>query len=434
MNKTTQRGEFRDIKDLRIRTDRPFKKQKRRNKTIENKTYYKLRDNSNNIKTIINNNVRNLKVRNKSYRIVNKYNNMTNVTTAFYKPRDLLENEIQNISKNKNKNKKNKNKENTRKKISKIILKEIGLLGNWEKTNIASNNIIKTYTNTESNNNILDNISEKKLINIKSTSFFKDINNKNIEYKQLTERNEKNEKIIEKSNKSKKAIKKLKAPDFNKIISREQVEKALGAKYNMIPFITPNYSLVTERSLSMVDYDKNKYNSIKTDSNSQPLDYSYTYKPDEIIDKYNNHLSPKVPNFNYMTSRPNKKDCPLPPYMQNGHDRLSCSSLNDKSLLLNNYSNRGYAPARTTFFPKKSFNNIINYSVINGKKFIENKKDEDFQKKYDLLKMQINYEPEICQQLIKEGTINRFDKITLKANYNKRNDDKVNIKKKEFYI
>ena len=40
MNKTTQRGEFSDIKDLRIRTDKPFKKPKKRNRTIENKTQY----------------------------------------------------------------------------------------------------------------------------------------------------------------------------------------------------------------------------------------------------------------------------------------------------------------------------------------------------------------------------------------------------------
>ena len=44
------------------------------------------------------------------------------------------------------------------------------------------------------------------------------------------------------------------------------------------------------------------------------------------------------------------------------------------------------------------------------------------------LKLQINYEPEICNQLIKEGTINKFDKITLKTDKNKRNEDDVNKK------
>ena len=430
MNKTTQRGEFSDIKDLRIRTDKPFKKPKKRNKTIENKTKYQLKDNNIKNNIYINSNVRNLTVRNNSYRIVNKYNNRNNMTSTFYTPRDLLENEIHNMSnknkkKNKNENKENKNKGNARKKISKIILKEIGLFGNEANSKTISN------TNSNIDINILNNKSNKKLINIKSSSFHKNINNKNNEFKSLNEKNERRDKSIEKP--IEKKIKNLKAPDFNKIISREQVEKAFGTKYYMIPFITPNYSLVTERSLSMIDYDKSKYSSIKTDNNCQPLDYSYAYKPDELIDKYNNHLPPKVPNFNYMTSRPNKKNCPLPTYLQNVHDRLSLNNLNDKSLFLNNYSNRGYTPARTTFFPKKSFNNIINYSVINGKKYIENKKDEDFQKKYDLLKLQINYEPEICNQLIKEGTINKFDKITLKTDKNKRNDD-MNIKKIEFYI
>ena len=113
----------------------------------------------------------------------------------------------------------------------------------------------------------------------------------------------------------------------------------------------------------------------------------------------------------------------------------SLCNLNDKSLFLNNYSNRGYSPAATTFFPKKSFNNIINYSVINGKKNIENKKDEDLQKKFNLLKLQINYEPEVCEQLIKEGTINKFDKITLKTNIKKNEEYSISVKKKkEFYI
>ena len=89
--------------------------------------------------------------------------------------------------------------------------------------------------------------------------------------------------------------------------------------------------------------------------------------------------------------------------MQNVHDnRLSLNNLNDKSLKmlcvfirLNNFSNRGYHAAVITFFPKKSFNNIINYSVINSMKNTEKEKYEDIKKKYDLLKIQANYEPEI---------------------------------------
>ena len=200
----------------------------------------------------------------------------------------------------------------------------------------------------------------------------------------------------------------------------------------MIPFITPNYTLVTERSLTMTDYDRNKHHYIKN-KQLKSLDYSFSFKPDKLIDKYNNHIPPKVPNFNYMTSRPNKENCPLPTYMQNVHDRLSVFNLNDKSLLLNNYSKRGYSPASTTFFPKKSFNNIINYSVINSKKNMENKKDEDLEKKYDLLKLQINYEPKICKQLVKEGTINKFDKITLKTR-EKQNIEEIKEQKKIFNL
>ena len=102
----------------------------------------------------------------------------------------------------------------------------------------------------------------------------------------------------------------------------------------MIPFITPNYNLVTERSLTMTDFDKNKTITNPKDNKYQPFDFSLNYKPHELIDKYNNHNPPKVPNFNYMTSRPNKKNCALPIYMQNVHDRFSLNNLNDKSLFL----------------------------------------------------------------------------------------------------
>ena len=394
MNKTTQRGEFGDIKDLRIRTDKAFIKPKKKNKTVENGLTRK-KSKSNNTK--------NKTSRNKSFGIVNKYE----MKKQFYKARELLEKEIENSTQNKDRK--------ARKKISKIILKEIGL---FEDTN----NIIKDQ---ESINNMDKNLEKQNLIKRNSSSSFQN---------QITKENisltKKCNKTFEKKNKKIKC----KAPDFDKIISREQVDKAKDPKFYIIPFITPNYTLVTDRPLTMTDYDKSKYRINNKDKKLKGLDYSYNYIADKIIDKYNNHIPPKVPNFNYMTSRPNKKGCPLPTYMQNVHDRLSVCNLNDKTLVLNNYSNRGYSPAVTTFFPKKSFNNIINYSVINSKRKMEKKIDEDLDKKLELLKLQANYEPQIYEQFLKEGTINKFDKITLKTNINKKNDEPITNVKKDFLI
>ena len=421
MNKTTQRGEFSDIKDLRIRTDKPFiKPKKKRNKTLQNKLKSK-KSKINNIKNKTINDFyssRNLSLNNKSYRLapINKFNS---TSTIYSKPRELLEKEIQNISNINNSKNTGINKNITgisRKKINKVILNQICVFGNRD-----NDSKIGEVDSPEKE------ASKKKLINLKSSP--SSLKEKNIEYKSLTERSDKSleKKEIEKN----KNIKKIKAPDFNKIISREQVEKALGPKHYMIPFITPNYNLVTERSLTMTDFDKNKSRSNPKDNKYKPFDFSLNYKPDELIDKYNNHNPPKVPNFDYMTSRPNKKNCALPTYMQNVHDRLSLNNLNDKSLFLNNYSNRGYHAATTTFFPKKSFNNIINYSIINSMKNIEKEKDEDVEKKYDLLKIQTNYEPEKYKQLVQEGTINKFDKITLKTYINQKNDEnKINNKNK----
>jgi hypothetical protein len=394
MNKTTQRGEFGDIKDLRIRTDKAFIKPKKKNKTVENGLTRK-KSKSNNTK--------NKTSRNKSFGIVNKYE----MKKQFYKARELLEKEIENSTQNKDRK--------ARKKISKIILKEIGLFEN-------TNNIIKDQ---ESINNMDKNLEKQNLIKRNSSSSFQN---------QITKENisltKKCNKTFEKKNKKIKC----KAPDFDKIISREQVDKAKDPKFYIIPFITPNYTLVTDRPLTMTDYDKSKYRINNKDKKLKGLDYSYNYIADKIIDKYNNHIPPKVPNFNYMTSRPNKKGCPLPTYMQNVHDRLSVCNLNDKTLVLNNYSNRGYSPAVTTFFPKKSFNNIINYSVINSKRKMEKKIDEDLDKKLELLKLQANYEPQIYEQFLKEGTINKFDKITLKTNINKKNDEPITNVKKDFLI
>ena len=405
MNKTTQRGEFGDIKDLRIRTDKPFiKNNKKRKKDLDNQSKSQMNKINYDIKKNINKNntnIRYISLNPTSNRIIKKYKNLTTMRSE---PRDLLEKEIQNLSHNKNK------KEKTRRKINKTILKQIGLFDNMN-------------NNTEKSNDSEDKEkSQKKIINIKS-SLSKEINNN---YISLTERT--NKSLVKEINKTKINCK---APNFDKIISREQVEKARGIKHYMIPFITPNYSLVTERPLTMTDYDKSKSKSNKKHPKYKGLDYSFLYKPDELIDKYNNHIPAKVPNFNYMTSRPNKKNSPLPPFMQNVHDRLSLNNLNDKSLFLNNYSNRGYSAAVTTFFPKKSYNNIVNYSVINSKKYMEDKKDDDVEKKIEFLKKQVNYEQEKCEQLIKEGTINKFDKITFRTN-KKRSNNKIIKTKDEF--
>ena len=415
MNKTTQRGEFSDIKDLRIRTDKPFiKPKKRRNKTLEIDSKNKINKSiSNNIRINISRNKINKDltlptfIKNFYYK---KFYNNKNMNKINNDNKYLLEKEIQKSYKIKNINKNQK----TRKKISKIILKEIGLFEDINKKENENNNLSNS----------------KDLLKYESSSLsMKNINRNNLLVEKSTKLKNEEEENKEKENEKER---KYRAPNFDKTISREQVEKAKGIKFYSIPFMTPNYSLVTERTLSLIDYDKSKLKNKKINKQILGFDYTFLYEPDKIIDKYNNHITPRVPNFNYMTSRPYKKNSALPTYMQKIHDKYGIYNLNEKSLSLNNFSNRGYFPATSTFFPKKSYNNIINYCLINSKKKMDDKKDDDIKNNIELLKMQVNYEPETYEKLIQEGTIDKFDKVSLRTNERYKKEDKNINKKKEF--
>lgn len=400
MNKMTQRGEFTDIKDLRIRTDKPFVKPKKKKNKIEKHIKEEVKRKINDIlkdKLKTSSNTRNLSLSN-SKRLISRYNN---TSTMFSEPRNLLEKEIQNSSQNKTSDKDKKDK--TKKKMSRIILRQIGLF--------EDNNKLKTENdkpNEQTESKKVKSLSNKGLNNNYSLKDNQTKSNSKIQNKEEAHKDDK----------------KFKAPDFDKIISRKQVEKARGHKFFIIPFKTLNYSLISERPLTMINYDKSKIKNENKLKDFIGLDYSYVYKPDDIINKYNNHIPPKVPNFSIMSSRSCQKGNPLPSYMQKVHDRFYLNNMNDKSLSLNNYSNRGYFSATSSFFPKKSYNNIINYTVINSEKKNDNKKDDDIEKKIELLKLQVNYSPQVYDQLVKDGTLNKFDKVSLKSNSNTKSADK----------
>jgi hypothetical protein len=173
----------------------------------------------------------------------------------------------------------------------------------------------------------------------------------------------------------------------------------------------------------MTDYDKSKMKSNKSRPKYRGLDYSFLYQPDEIIDKYNNHISPKVPNFDYMTSRPTKKNSPLPPFMQNVHDRKSMEIITEKSLKLNNYPNGKFLTPSSSFLPKKSFNNIINLNVLNSENLKgKNLKDEFYENQREELRSSLNFFHKNYDELIKEGALSKFDNITLKTNQRRKID------------
>jgi hypothetical protein len=286
--------------------------------------------------------------------------------------------------------------------MSRIILRQIGLFDDNNKLKTESDKPNEQVKSKKSNSFSIKGLKNNYSLKDNLTKSNSKIPNKGDDHKQ---------------------DKKYKAPDFDKIISRRQVEKARDHKFFIIPYKTLNYSLISERPLTMINYDKSKIKNENKLKDFIGLDYSYVYKPDDIINKYNNHISPKVPNFSIMSSRSSQKGNPLPSYMQKVHDRFFLNNMNDKSLSLNNYSNRGYFSATSSFFPKRSYNNIINYSVINSEKKNDNKKDDDIEKRIELLKLQVNYSPQVYEQLVKDGTLNKFDKVSLKSNNNTKSAD-----------
>ena len=212
--------------------------------------------------------------------------------------------------------------------------------------------------------------------------------------------------------------------DFKKIISRNDAEKVKEPKFFKIPFITPNYSLVEERTITSVLYKDNK-----TKSNNNPkkeiiegYDYKLKYSPDKYITKINNHLEVRVRNFNNMFEREGKtnnknKKIILPPYMINIFDRNSVERLTGESLKLNKYTEGKMSNAISSFIPKKSFNRVININLMNSKNFKEKINDNYIEEQKVNLKENIELRNSLnsIKELKNSGLLNHFENFTLKT-------------------
>ena len=218
-------------------------------------------------------------------------------------------------------------------------------------------------------------------------------------------------------NNSKKNL--IKTIDFEKIMSREQIDKIKNKKIKSIPFIFPNYNLVTDRTISKVIYSKPNENKRKIKI-MKGIDSLINYNPDKVINKIDNHSEIKVPNFNLMNSRFEKKNkSKLPIYMQNLHDRKSVDTINEKSLKLNNFSNSKFLNPSNSFWPKRSYNNIINLNLLKNNSLNYGKfKDESLEKQKNILKTELNFIYKDKDELINEGALKRFDNITYKTIHN----------------
>ena len=210
---------------------------------------------------------------------------------------------------------------------------------------------------------------------------------------------------------------KIKAPDFSKNLSRESLDKLKDNKEVCIPYLIPKYTQVRERPIMMVSYSKKKDNKNRAQSSrATGLNYSYYYNPDKALDKINNHSTIHVPDFDLMSSRPIDNN-PLPSYMKKIIDR---SGITEFSLNMNNYSNRDFGNLKTSFFPKRSFNKVINLNLLRSKKFFGNfvfgnKDKKIFGKNGHLLSKIIRFYNQNFDNILKEKNLEKFDNVTYKG-------------------
>ena len=300
--------------------------------------------------------------------------------------------------------------------------------------NTSNNNLIDTSNNIINKNNIISNNNSNKNIKLKNTEVNNDDDSdlskdsfdlfKHVYIKKKKKNEEdKNEyyKLSKKGHSSKVSKKlrkqKIKAPDFRKCLSRESLSKIEDNKTAVTPYLLPNYESVRPKQAMMVVYNikKHKINRAKSDSLLN-LDNRYYYDENKALDNINNHISIHPPDFNLMMSRPIDNQ-PLPSYMKKIFDRNSCYGISDNSLKLNNYRNRGFTSFKSSFWPKISFNKVINLNLLKSKKFLDNIIFDENKKeiKNKLYGSALKFYNKNYEEILKEEGLPQFDNITYKS-------------------
>ena len=335
---------------------------------------------------------------------------------------------------------------NSRNKLNNIIQKRISkATNNFHIPNISSE---KTKANTNTRYTITSNNKNTQINNFIDVNFsFDNSKSNNPEYnynnfgkthknfftdsKLLKSNNDEKNMNLESTNEEENIskisyIKKHSpTPDFSKFSSREK--KIKRHQMENVCYICPKYSFVQERSLTMAVYKKEKPTKNYKTKPFEGMIMGLDYDPDKVIEKYNNHKSLKVPIFKNKTSRPNQKGSLLPSYLQQVHDRSALYLTTDKSLKLNNYAKGKYIPASNSFFPKKSYNQIINLKMVDSKLFKQKNLDEDIQNKKNQVLKKLGLKGVNFEELKTEGALDKFDNFCYKTIFRKK--PKENIKK-----
>ena len=386
MNRTTQRGNLFENTDPRFRTEKKFiYKSSSKKKRKTNKSYNTIKDNKDdknednkgkNLSEYIKSNYKTKK----AISLNKNFNNKKQILIQ----ENIKENNI-NLRENNKKIKKDINK------IDKLINETVYSYKNSDKKNIQN---LNEYLNEIFNSN-----SERKkshLKNNKSSSLKSIQSNYDIPLKNINN-------VI----------------DFKKTISREKISK-INTKEQYLDIVRiPNYSYVRERPIMLTFYNtKKNSNFLKT---FDGIDQNFFYDANKAYYFRRDHSCEKVPDFNLILPRPNKENTSLPTFMQKIFDREAIYALNDKTLELNEYSKQKLGNAVSTFFPKPSFNNLVNMKMLVSNNFNEDYNIDDVRLKKEEIKMKMKFRHKSLGKLVKEGGLKKFDSVTFKTIYKAKN-------------
>ena len=406
MDKQTMRGNLTTSHDLRILTTKTFVSKNQGKKKVKN-AY----NNNKYNKSVINSDYLSLDKTKSNMNLLRKYEQdyvksnkkrVTSAVTSSTRPQTAVKKNLTTLTSNNSKFVNNTSN---------------SLAGNKNITSI-SNNLNKLLNE--------DNSSEESLVESNdSYKIYKAVYKKELKPKENTEKIKNVKKYIGNNNLFKRDNKKIrpkssnmkrklniKGPDFDKTMSREHYYE-LNDKGSVIPFSLPNFKQVRERPLTMVVYERPVYKKYtkKEIKGITPDMYNDIYK---YLDNVNNHKRCLSPNFSKMNVNYKKNDKnPLPLYMRGVTSRGACETINEINLKMNNFAEGKFISNYTSFWPKKSFNKIVNLNLLNSKSFLSHMINDNESAHY--LKKSLKFYRKNYKELIKEGLLNKFDNVTFKS-------------------
>jgi len=387
MDKTTQRGNFLNC-NIRQRAEKPFVK------TLQAKTPQKVKINAS-----VNDDKKNNKIINTKNFLIKSVSQPKNISNKF-----LSTNENANDKReNKNKNylllnlKTNSSKDENNKKVNKLSHLNIETEYSSKDVDKVNNKLFKS--------SFPINKSKQNKMNLKK--------NKNSFLKK-----EDSSKSIQ-DNEENSPKRRNNAINFEKTISREKLSK-INSKEKYLDILTvPDYTAVHERPIMLTFYNTPK-NSNKL-KRFKGLETNYYYDANKAYYIRRDHSSERAPDFNLIIPRPYDKANPLPSFMQKIYDREAIYCLNDKTLEFNEYSKQRLGNTDSSFFPKTSYNNLVNMKMMASNNFEEDYGIDEVRKKKEEMKTKMKFGHKSLEKMVKEGGLKKFDNITLKTIYKTKN-------------